>query len=74
MKGMYFYNNCMIWRYKNGWITDVFDCSDPNIYKTINDAKNAIDLKLGNIPCSKSSGIPDRYGKPLKIIGTFEAE
>lgn len=62
-KSVYFYRNICILPYKNGYMID----NDLNIYKTIDDCKNAIDNKYG----LKNTIIPKRYDKPIKIIGQF---
>ena len=66
MKKIYFYRGETIWHYENGWLTRD---NDPNIYKTVNDAKNAIDKFLGGTPTAR---IAKRTGEPIKIIGQFK--
>lgn len=65
-KRIYFYRGNIITPYKKGWFSR---SGDLNIYKTINDAKNAIDKHLGGFPTAK---VPKRNNKPIKIIGIFE--
>lgn len=69
MKSIYFYRNEIIqktpcnkgWYYKNDIEVDV--------YKTIEDAKNAIDKTDNVIPENKGKEILKRYDKPIRVIG-----
>lgn len=63
MKGLYFYRGETIMQYGNGWTASP---GDFNIYKTVNDAKNAIDKQQGGFPTNR---IPKRHGKPIKVVG-----
>ena len=65
MKGLYFYRGETITKYGEGWLGAV---EDLNIYKTIDDVKNAIDKQQGGFPTGR---IPKRHGKSIKIIGSF---
>ena len=67
---VYFYRNAAITKYQDGWM---IDCGyDFNIYKTLDDAKNAIDKHLGGFAWNRYGTIPRRSDKPIKIIGKFE--
>jgi hypothetical protein len=69
MDSIYFYRHEIIQRTpcNKGWYwkTDL----EVDIYKTINDAKNAIDKRDGNTCSPKTGIIPKRLNKPIKIIG-----
>ena len=69
MERLYFYRNQIIQKTpcSKGWYWKVD--LEVEVYKTINDAKNAID-KYDGCTCSPKTGIiPKRHDKPIKIIG-----
>lgn len=58
------YRGHKVFRYKNGWITDIPD--DNNIYSSMEIALNALDQVLG----PKNTGkIPKRTALGIKVIG-----
>lgn len=61
-KGWYFYTN------NKGWLFYTNN-AEINIYKTIQDAMNAIDKRDGNLYSIKGGMIPKRREKPIEIIG-----
>jgi hypothetical protein len=69
MKGLYCYRNEMIQKTpcNKGWYFK--DDINVDIYKTIEDAKNAIDKRDGLIPENNGREILKRYDKPIKVIG-----
>lgn len=66
--GVYIYRGEVITLYCGGWMGRA---GDFNIYKTVDDCKNAIDKYLGGF---SGRCIPKRHGKPIRIIGQFKDE
>lgn len=72
MTSMYFYRNEIIQKTPcgKGWYFEDNKIVT-NIYKTITDAKNAIDKCDGNFFSTKGGIVPKRRNKPIEIIGTM---
>jgi hypothetical protein len=70
MDSMYFYRHEIIQRTScgKGWYFYT-EKIEHDIYKTIIDAKNAIDKRDGNIYSPKTHIEPKRHERPINIIG-----